>query len=83
MTQSAATNGHSATTNGQQTENELTSGKGGEPTSVEKLAAWSDWMPGIYKSRQGPRALGTVRFSEIEEKARQTLKEVPGMLLLA
>ncbi|KAL1704474.1 FMN-dependent dehydrogenase [Schizophyllum commune] len=77
MTQSAATNGHSATTNGQQTENELTSGKGGEPTSVEKLAAWSEWMPGIYKSRQGPRALGTVRFSEIEEKARQTLKEVP------
>ncbi|KAL1715668.1 FMN-dependent dehydrogenase [Schizophyllum commune] len=34
-------------------------------------------MPGIYKSRQGPRALGTVRFSEIEEKARQTLKDVP------
>ena len=83
MTQSAATNGHSATTDatdGQQTENALTSGKG-EPTSVEKLAAWSEWMPGIYKSRQGPRALGTVRFSEIEEKARQTLKDVPGKSL--
>ncbi|TRM67374.1 FMN-dependent dehydrogenase [Schizophyllum amplum] len=34
-------------------------------------------MPGIYQSRKGPRALGTVRFAEIEEKARQVLKDHP------
>ncbi|KAL1746235.1 FMN-dependent dehydrogenase [Schizophyllum fasciatum] len=49
----------------------------GDPASISKLAAWSEWMPDIYKSRQGPVALGTVRFSDIEEQARQKLKDVP------
>lgn len=39
---------------------------------------WNTWMPKLYASRKGPEPLGTVVFEEIEEKARQTLKDYPG-----
>lgn len=35
----------------------------------------------IYSSRKGPQPLGTVDYYEIEEKARQVLKDNRGMLL--
>lgn len=35
-------------------------------------------MVEIYSGRKAPSPLGTVVFSEIEEKARETLKKYPG-----
>lgn len=40
---------------------------------------WSSYVSNIYASRQGPRPLGTVDFEEIKEKAREKLKDYPGM----
>lgn len=34
----------------------------------------------VYGSRRPPQPLGTVIFEEIEEKARQKLKDYPGVL---
>ena len=34
----------------------------------------------LYTSRRPPQPLGTVVFEEIEEKAREKLKDYPGML---
>ena len=54
-----------------------------ENTTVE--AKWGTYMPGIYFGRKAPYPLGTVLFDEIEEKARETLKNYPGtsqMLML-
>ncbi|KAF8635988.1 hypothetical protein AX15_000151 [Amanita polypyramis BW_CC] len=39
---------------------------------------WSKYKLKVYQSRKGPEPLGTVRFEEIEEKARQALKDHPG-----
>jgi hypothetical protein len=35
-------------------------------------------MLGVYASRKGPQPLGTVSFDEIEERAKEKLKEYPG-----
>lgn len=43
---------------------------------------WNAWMPKLYASRKGPEPLGTVVFEEIEEKARQKLKDYPGTHVL-
>lgn len=39
---------------------------------------WSSYMLGVYASRKGPQPLGTVSFDEIEERAKEKLKEYPG-----
>lgn len=44
---------------------------------------WSTWSVNLYSSRKGPDPLGTVVFEEIEEKARQALKDYPGAFLYA
>jgi len=41
---------------------------------------WSTYMLELYTSRRPPQPLGTVVFEEIEEKAREKLKDYPGML---
>jgi len=35
-------------------------------------------MLSIYTSKRGPQPLGTVAFDEIEERAKEKLKEYPG-----
>lgn len=44
---------------------------------------WSKYVQGIYISRQPPSPLGTVVFKEIEEKAKEKLKNYPGAFLYA
>ncbi|KXN80613.1 hypothetical protein AN958_09423 [Leucoagaricus sp. SymC.cos] len=44
---------------------------------------WSSWMLGVYVSRKGPQPLGTVVFDEIEERAREKLKQYPGAFMYA
>ncbi|KAF5360733.1 hypothetical protein D9756_005106 [Leucocoprinus leucothites] len=44
---------------------------------------WSSYMLGVYTSRNGPQPLGTVVFEEIEEKAKEKLKEYPGAFMYA
>lgn len=39
---------------------------------------WSSYMFGIYTSRKGPQPLGTVALDDIEERAKEKLKEYPG-----
>ena len=39
---------------------------------------WSLYMAEIYSSRRGPQPLGTVIFEEIEEMAREKLKDHQG-----
>lgn len=39
---------------------------------------WSSYMLGIYTSRKGPQPLGTVALDDIEERAKEKLKEYPG-----
>ncbi|KAF5356689.1 hypothetical protein D9758_013753 [Tetrapyrgos nigripes] len=39
---------------------------------------WGKYMLDIYIGQQGPQPLGTVVFEEIEEKAREKLKQWPG-----
>ncbi|KAF9003955.1 oxidoreductase [Cyathus striatus] len=39
---------------------------------------WRTYMAQVYTSRKGPEPLGTVVFEEIEEKARQKLKDYRG-----
>ena len=41
---------------------------------------WSTYMQEVYSSRRAPQPLGTVVFEEIEEKARQKLKDHPSVL---
>ncbi|KAG5645461.1 hypothetical protein DXG03_006006 [Asterophora parasitica] len=48
-----------------------------------KPGQWSSYMLGIYMSRKGPQPLGTVVFDEIEEKAKEMLKDYPGAFLYA
>ncbi len=45
------------------------------PTYEKK---WSTWGISVYVSRQPPNPLGTVRFDEIEAKAKELLKDYPG-----
>jgi len=40
-------------------------------------------MLGIYRSRKGPKPLGTVSFEEIEAKAREKLKDYPEAFMYA
>lgn len=40
---------------------------------------WSNFKIQLYTSRKGPDPLGTVSFEEIEQKARETLKDHIGM----
>ncbi|TFK40480.1 oxidoreductase [Crucibulum laeve] len=44
---------------------------------------WSSYMLQLYISRKAPQPLGTVVFEEIEEKARQKLKDSRGAFLYA
>ncbi|KIY52489.1 oxidoreductase [Fistulina hepatica ATCC 64428] len=46
-----------------------------------KDAPWSSYMESIYRSGKPPKPLGTVDFKEIEEMARQKLKDYPGGFL--
>ncbi|KIY52021.1 oxidoreductase [Fistulina hepatica ATCC 64428] len=46
-----------------------------------KDASWSSYMESIYRSGKPPKPLGTVDFKEIEEMARQKLKDYPGAFL--
>jgi len=41
---------------------------------------WRSYMTKIYASRQPPAPLGTVNVQEIEEKAREVLKDHPGKI---
>lgn len=41
--------------------------------------SWSNFKAQIYASREGPDPLGTVLFEEIEQKAREALKDHIGM----
>jgi hypothetical protein len=43
---------------------------------------WGKYMLDIYIGQQGPQPLGTVVFEEIEEKAREKLKQWPGAFYL-
>lgn len=50
----------------------------GSESSASKAPAsteWGQYMTDIYKSRKPPSPLGTVVFAEIEEKAREVLKD--------
>lgn len=57
------------------------------PTTILSMAhpselgtsKWSSYKLGIYLNRQGPQPLGTVVFEEIEEKAKEKLKDYPGI----
>ncbi|KAF5360870.1 hypothetical protein D9756_004946 [Leucocoprinus leucothites] len=44
---------------------------------------WSSYMLGVYISRKGPQPLGTVVPDEIEERAKEKLKEYPGAFMYA
>lgn len=37
-------------------------------------------MGEIYHSRKAPHPLGSVKFEEIEARAREKLKDIPGQL---
>jgi hypothetical protein len=39
---------------------------------------WSSYMTEIYLGRRGPQPLGTVIYEEIEELAREKLKDHQG-----
>jgi hypothetical protein len=39
---------------------------------------WSSYMAEIYLGRRGPQPLGTVIYEEIEELAREKLKDHQG-----
>lgn len=39
---------------------------------------WKSYMVDLYMSKKAPSPLGTVAYEEIEEKARQVLKDYPG-----
>ena len=41
---------------------------------------WSTYMVDLIIGRRGPQPLGTVIYEEIEEKAREKLKDYPGQL---
>jgi lactate 2-monooxygenase len=43
-----------------------------------KSTEWSLYMLNLYRSRQPPVPLGTVRFEDIEEAARKKLEQYPG-----
>jgi hypothetical protein len=55
------------------------------PTSSEAAPAliepypWSQWMIGVYRGGKGPQPLGTVIYEEIEEQAKEKLKDYPGL----
>ncbi|KAJ8081137.1 hypothetical protein PM082_017980 [Marasmius tenuissimus] len=51
--------------------------------TVPEPEAWSSYMRGIYLAGIPPQPLGTVVYNEIEEKARQKLKDYPGAFLYA
>ncbi|KAF9453182.1 oxidoreductase [Macrolepiota fuliginosa MF-IS2] len=44
---------------------------------------WSKYMIELYMSQRGPQPLGTVVFDEIEERAKEKLKEYPGAFMYA
>jgi isopentenyl diphosphate isomerase/L-lactate dehydrogenase-like FMN-dependent dehydrogenase len=39
---------------------------------------WSTYKPKVYRGRKGPQPLGSVVFEDIEEKAKEILKEYEG-----
>lgn len=39
---------------------------------------WNQYMREVYWNRKGPEALGTVSIDDIEEKAKERLKDYPG-----
>ena len=45
---------------------------------VNSTNPWRSFMGEIYYSRKAPYPLGTVKFEEIEAKAREKLKDIPG-----
>ncbi|THU82916.1 FMN-dependent alpha-hydroxy acid dehydrogenase [Dendrothele bispora CBS 962.96] len=50
-----------------------------EPNQVQ----WGKYMIQVYVGQKGPEPLGTVVFNEIEEKAKDKLKDYPGAFLYA
>ncbi|KAJ7051809.1 oxidoreductase [Mycena amicta] len=53
------------------------------PATPDAKWSWSGYMLSVYQGRQGPGVLGTVVFEEIEEKAKEKLKDYPGAFLYA
>jgi hypothetical protein len=47
--------------------------------ATDTQSQWGSYMLSIYRSRQAPQPLGTVVFEEIEAKAKETLKDYPGL----
>ncbi|KAJ6624361.1 oxidoreductase [Mycena sp. CBHHK59/15] len=52
-------------------------------TTANAQAPWGGYMLSIYRGRKGTQPLGTVVFEEIEEKAKETLKDYPGAFMYA
>ncbi|KAF9265200.1 oxidoreductase [Marasmius fiardii PR-910] len=52
-------------------------------SSSQNPDPWSAYMRGIYLSGKPPEPLGTVVYKEIEQKAREKLKDYPGAFLYA
>ncbi|KAK0222161.1 oxidoreductase [Armillaria fumosa] len=44
---------------------------------------WNQYMREVYWNRKGPEALGTVSLEDIEEKAKERLKDYPGAFMYA
>ncbi|KAK0460002.1 oxidoreductase [Desarmillaria tabescens] len=44
---------------------------------------WNQYMREVYWGRKGPETLGTVSFEDIEEKAKEKLKDYPGVFMYA
>jgi lactate 2-monooxygenase len=43
------------------------------------IIPWNQYMLDLYRSQKPPVPLGTVAFEEIEEKAREKLKDYKGI----
>ncbi|KAJ3917983.1 oxidoreductase [Lentinula edodes] len=50
-------------------------------TSSDVIPQWGTYMREIYLNGKGPEPLGTVVFEEIEKKAIEKLKDLPGAFL--
>jgi len=40
---------------------------------------WDQWIVSVFRGGKGPQPLGTVVFEEIEELAKEKMKDNPGL----
>jgi len=40
---------------------------------------WDKWIVSVFRGGKGPQPLGTVVFEEIEELAKEKMKDNPGL----